>query len=232
PVASRQGRNGRDRCSQAARNRSVLLVCLAADRLAPSFVRDPVTEVSLGRPGNLRGHAADPARGPALVQHRGCACRARSADDAYRRDCRDLCRAVLLPGLAECGGGGDARLASCLTWEELAHRSGERLYRSRGRGWAADFCWVCSAFSCVRPHCAERIPRRGTHRLRRVDPRWRAGSLARTENCVAACPVAIFPLVCNVGRRRPSCFAWIEGARGFEHWMSHPRVHYCRRLVG
>jgi len=55
--------------------------------------------------------------------------------------------------------------------------------------------------------------------------------LARTENCVAACSVAIFPLARNVGRGFPSCFARIEGARGPEHCMSHRRVHHCRRLV-
>src|SRR5262249_58467368 len=66
--------------------------------------------------------------------YRGRAWGARSADGAYRHDCRGRCRRVLRPGLAECGGRGGTCLAARSAWQELAHRSDEPRDRPRGRG--------------------------------------------------------------------------------------------------
>src|SRR6266446_5689327 len=72
-VAWWQGRKNCNLCGQVARDRRVLLVCLAANRLEPSSVRDPAAGFSLGCARDLGGHTGGPALRPALVQYRGLA---------------------------------------------------------------------------------------------------------------------------------------------------------------
>src|SRR5262249_19308017 len=111
------GRKSCNPCSQAARDRSVLLVRLAANRFEPSFVRHPAAGFSMGCVRDLGGPTGNPALRPALVQYCGLARGARYAGDSYRHDCCDRRRGVFRAGLAQCGGRRSARLASRSAWQ-------------------------------------------------------------------------------------------------------------------
>src|SRR5262245_52472998 len=77
----------------------------------------------------------------------------------------------------------------------------------RGVRRSADCAGICHSVIAVGPRCAGRISRCGARRVRHAGLGWRAWPPARTEDRSAACSVAIFPLVRNIGRRRPSRFA-------------------------
>ena len=132
------------------------------------------------------------------------------ADDAYRHDRSDRYRRVLRPGLAERGRRG-VRAGCSFGWGGLAQRRNERVI-DRGVGVGLLIALDLSSCCC-----------------RRASPRWadiagwcssftaRFSSPACSVSCshrrsFAARSVAIFPLVRNVGYRRPSRSARAEGA--------------------
>src|SRR5260370_5370175 len=102
----------------------MLLVCVAASRLAPGLVDDPASRLALGCARHPDSDVAGSAAGAALAQYCRCARSRRCADDARGHDCCDRGGAGLRPSVTECGGGVGARVAAWLRLRAVAHETG------------------------------------------------------------------------------------------------------------
>ena len=207
PAARWQDRKSRNLRGQAARDRGMLLVCLAANR----FERQVLSAIPL-----LDFRWAAFAILVAMLEIPLLGLRWRNIVDALavrnERMTRTAMIAVtaigvffaqVLPSVA--GDGVRAWLLVRLGCDWRNAVTSVVIDRGVGVGLLIAL-GICHSAVAVRPHCAWRISRGGARRIRRGAPRRRARSLARAEDRFAARSVAIFPLVRNVCRRRSIAF--------------------------